>query len=106
MRGQGKLREELAPPCGTAALSPLRSDRALTGLVRAGHDQHGGLALARRWPNPPTGLCASRGCGDRAVAARWRSLSPIALLAVHLPAWGGSGLEGAEGGTIGRAGGR
>src|SRR3546814_10243592 len=61
MRGQGKLREELAPPCGTAALSPLRSDRALTGLVRAGHDQHGGLALARRWPNPPTGICASRG---------------------------------------------
>src|SRR3546814_12042759 len=85
MRGQGKLREELAPPCGTAALSPLRSDRALTGLVRAGHDQHGGLALARRWPNPPQAICDSRGCRARAVAARWRSPRPIALLGVRLP---------------------
>lgn len=31
MRGKGKLREELAPPCGTAALPPLRSDRAPDG---------------------------------------------------------------------------
>ncbi len=44
-----KAREGLAPPCGTAALSPLPSDRASFRVSSLpGDDQHGGAALTRR----------------------------------------------------------
>lgn len=59
------------------------STETLAGLVRAGHDQHGGqhggLALARRWANPPTRIRSFPSCGDRTRAAPARSRLSVSL---------------------------